>query len=80
MTYPIVTYAVQLRAFFFPLLFEQDGIEAELQRVIASVLSGEGFAFDVPSRAASNQLYIEALDRIALQSKASGCSSWSLAD
>ncbi len=49
----------------------QDGIEAELQRVIASILSGDGFSFDVPSRSASNQMYIEALDRIALQAKAS---------
>ena len=48
-----------------------DGIEAELCAVAEGALSGDGFAYAVPSRAAGNQEYIAALDRIVLRAKAS---------
>ena len=32
-----------------------------------SVLAGKGFSYSIPSRASSNQMYIEALDRIVLK-------------
>jgi meiotic recombination protein SPO11 len=46
-----------------------DSIEAALLAVTASVLAGEGFSFDVPTRNSSNVLYVPELDRIVLQSK-----------
>ena len=33
----------------------------------SSILDGEGFSYDVPSRTSGNQIYIAELDRIALQ-------------
>ena len=43
-----------------------DGIEGVLTAITGSILKGEGFAYDVPSRTASNQLYVPELDRICL--------------
>jgi len=52
----------------------QDGIEAALADVTSSILSGEGFAYEVPSRGSGNQKYIPQLDRIVLlKDKARGC-------
>ena len=48
-----------------------DGIEAELSAVTASVLSGAGFSYRVPSRASGNQKYVAALDRIVLMDRVS---------
>ncbi|CAB4314791.1 unnamed protein product [Prunus armeniaca] len=38
-------------------------------KVIKSILDGNGFAFEVPSRAAADQLYVPELDRIMLKTK-----------
>jgi meiotic recombination protein SPO11 len=52
----------------------QDGIEAALADVTSSILSGEGFAYEVPSRGSGNQKYIPQLDRIVLlKDKARAC-------
>ncbi|KAL3717235.1 hypothetical protein ACJRO7_008767 [Eucalyptus globulus] len=47
----------------------QSSIEALILRVARSILGGDGFAFDVPSRSAANQLYVPELDRIVLKDK-----------
>ncbi|CAL9002410.1 unnamed protein product [Prunus brigantina] len=44
-------------------------IELQMLKVIKSILNGNGFAFEVPSRAAANQLYVLELDRIMLKTK-----------
>jgi meiotic recombination protein SPO11 len=46
-------------------------IECLILSVARSILSGQGFSFDVPSRASSNQLYVPELDRIVLLDKSS---------
>ncbi|XP_020421450.1 DNA topoisomerase 6 subunit A-like [Prunus persica] len=46
-------------------------IELQMLKVIKSILDGNGFAFEVPSRAAANQLYVPELDRIMLKDKTS---------
>ncbi|TQE13206.1 hypothetical protein C1H46_001290 [Malus baccata] len=46
-------------------------IELQMLKVIKSILDGNGFTFQVPSRAAANQLYIPELDRIVLKDKTS---------
>ncbi|CAB4284356.1 unnamed protein product [Prunus armeniaca] len=49
----------------------QSEIELQMLKVIKSILDGNGFAFEVPSRAAANQLYVPELDRIVLKDKTS---------
>lgn len=49
----------------------QTEIEAVMLKVLQSILDGNGFSFDVPSRAAANQLYVPELDRIVLKDKSS---------
>ncbi|XP_010253469.1 PREDICTED: DNA topoisomerase 6 subunit A [Nelumbo nucifera] len=49
----------------------QDTIERLILRVAQSILSGNGFAFDVPARGNANQLYVPELDRIVLKDKTS---------
>ena len=44
-----------------------DEIEASIFQVAITILEGEGFAFDVPSRAKGNQAYVADLDRIVLK-------------
>ncbi len=44
-------------------------IEAICVRAVSSILRGEGFSYHMPSRAASNQLYIPELDRVVLRDK-----------
>ncbi|GFR49530.1 hypothetical protein Agub_g11574 [Astrephomene gubernaculifera] len=46
-------------------------IEAAIYGVAASVLEGEGFSFDIPSRAKGNQMYVPELDRIVLRDSVS---------
>lgn len=46
-------------------------IEAAMYHVAASILDGEGFSFDVPSRAKGNQVYVPELDRIVLRDSVS---------
>jgi len=43
------------------------GIEALACRLAGQILRGEGFTFDVPSRARGNQHYVAELDRIVLR-------------
>lgn len=47
-----------------------DAVEAALLAVARRVVAGHGFAYTVPSRAASNQLYVPHLDRIVLKENA----------
>ncbi|KAH7553469.1 hypothetical protein ACOSP7_029806 [Xanthoceras sorbifolium] len=47
----------------------QSEIETQILQIAHSILSGNGFAFQVPSRASSNQLYVPELDRIVLKDK-----------
>ncbi|KAG2446715.1 hypothetical protein HYH02_008280 [Chlamydomonas schloesseri] len=42
-------------------------IEAAMYSVASTILEGEGFTFDVPSRAKGNQMYVPELDRIVLR-------------
>ncbi|OVA18198.1 Spo11/DNA topoisomerase VI [Macleaya cordata] len=49
----------------------QDAIERLILRITQSILSGSGFAFDVPARSNTNQLYVPELDRIVLKDKTS---------
>ncbi|KAL1342344.1 hypothetical protein AAHE18_09G150900 [Arachis hypogaea] len=49
----------------------QSNIESLVLRIAHSILSGNGFAFDVPSRSATNQFYVPELDRIVLKDKSS---------
>ncbi|KAI0563053.1 Type IIB DNA topoisomerase [Gracilaria domingensis] len=44
-------------------------IEFTLARIARSILEGHGFNFVVPTRSASNQLYVPELDRIVLKDK-----------
>lgn len=44
-----------------------DEIEAAMYEVAASILAGNGFSFDIPSRGKANQLYVPELDRIVLK-------------
>lgn len=46
-------------------------IERAILDIAKSILSGRGFSFDVPSRSASNQMYVKELDRIVLKEKSS---------
>jgi meiotic recombination protein SPO11 len=49
----------------------QSNIESLALKIAHSILSGNGFAFDVPSRSSANQLYVPELDRIVLKDKSS---------
>lgn len=44
-------------------------IEKLILQVADSIVKGEGFSFEVPTRSATNQLYIAELDRIVLSDK-----------
>lgn len=46
-------------------------VEQALATIARSIMKGEGFRYVVPTRSASNQLYIEELDRIVLKDKTS---------
>ncbi|XP_051147769.1 DNA topoisomerase 6 subunit A [Andrographis paniculata] len=54
-----------------PLSSVQSTIESLALSLAHSILSGNGFSFGVPSRAAANQLYVPELDRIVLKDKSS---------
>ncbi|KAL0316270.1 UNVERIFIED_CONTAM: DNA topoisomerase 6 subunit A [Sesamum radiatum] len=54
-----------------PLTSVQSSIESVVLSLAHSILSGNGFSFSVPSRAAANQLYVPELDRIVLKDKSS---------
>ncbi|KAL7133397.1 hypothetical protein ABFS83_12G137900 [Erythranthe nasuta] len=54
-----------------PLSSVQSTIESLALSLAHSILSGDGFSFSVPSRAAANQLYVPELDRIVLKDKSS---------
>lgn len=56
----------------------EHAIESTILRAASSILSGAGFSFSVPARAASNQLYVPELDRIVLKDKSSARSFSSL--
>ncbi|KAI4341801.1 hypothetical protein MLD38_026481 [Melastoma candidum] len=47
----------------------QSSIESLILKIARSILAGEGFSFDVPSRSSGNQLYVPELDRIVLRDK-----------
>lgn len=49
-----------------------EGIEGVALRITQQVLSKKGFSMEIPSRAASNQIYIKEWDRIVLGSKRTG--------
>lgn len=53
----------------------REDVEGEIERValrcVESILSGSGVSFSIPSRASSNQKYIEEIDRVVLLDKAS---------
>ncbi len=40
-----------------------EGIERVAVKVAQSIFEGRGLTFDIPSRAASNQIYVPELDR-----------------
>ncbi|KAK9830512.1 hypothetical protein WJX72_012154 [[Myrmecia] bisecta] len=44
-----------------------DEVESAIYLVAVSILKGEGFSYDIPSRAKGNQLYVPELDRIVLK-------------
>jgi hypothetical protein len=46
-----------------------EGIEGVAIKIVHQVLNKQGFAMEIPSRAASNQIYVPELDRIVLGSK-----------
>ncbi|CAM8949156.1 unnamed protein product [Rhodiola kirilowii] len=52
-----------------------DSVQAKIEslsiEIAKSILAGNGFSFQVPSRAATNQLYVPELDRIVLKDKMS---------
>lgn len=48
-----------------------DEIEAAIYQVASSIMAGNGFAYDIPSRAKGNQLYVPELDRIVLKDSTS---------
>jgi meiotic recombination protein SPO11 len=45
-----------------------DEIEAVVFEIAMSILEGEGYAFEMPSRSKANQMYVPELDRIVLKS------------
>ena len=45
----------------------REGVETILVKAATTIMAGNGFSYVVPSRAASNQLYVRALDRIVLK-------------
>ncbi|GMY14672.1 DNA topoisomerase 6 subunit A [Fagus crenata] len=47
----------------------QSAIESIALKATRSILAGNGFSFEVPSRSAANQLYVPELDRIVLKDK-----------
>jgi meiotic recombination protein SPO11 len=47
----------------------QDGIEAVIFSITSTIMSGDAFSLDVPSRNSANQMYIPELDRIVLKDK-----------
>jgi meiotic recombination protein SPO11 len=47
------------------------GVERVLTAAAKTIVAGEGFRFVVPTRSASNQMYVEELDRIVLKDKVS---------
>jgi meiotic recombination protein SPO11 len=49
-----------------------EGIEAVALGITQQVLSKKGFSMDIPSRAASNQIYVKEWDRIVLGDKRTG--------
>ncbi|KAI3850861.1 hypothetical protein MKW98_012854 [Papaver atlanticum] len=49
----------------------QDEIERCILGITQSIMSGKGFAFDIPARSNTNQLYVPELDRIVLKDKTS---------
>lgn len=48
-----------------------DEIEAAILQISATILEGNGFSFDIPSRAKGNQMYVPELDRIVLRDSVS---------
>ena len=48
-----------------------DEIESAIVLVAASIMQGDGFAYGVPSRSKTNQLYVPELDRIVLKDSVS---------
>jgi len=46
-----------------------EGIEGVAVKIMHQVLNKQGFTMDIPSRAASNQIYVPELDRIVLGNK-----------
>lgn len=48
-----------------------DEVESHIYKVALTIMEGEGFAFDVPSRAKGNQMYVPQLDRIVLKDSSS---------
>ncbi|XP_071709983.1 DNA topoisomerase 6 subunit A [Rutidosis leptorrhynchoides] len=54
-----------------PLSSVQHRIQTLACSLAKSILAGNGFSFSVPSRAATNQLYVPELDRIVLKDKTS---------
>ncbi|KAL9998033.1 putative DNA topoisomerase (ATP-hydrolyzing) [Helianthus debilis subsp. tardiflorus] len=54
-----------------PLSSVQNRILTLALNLTKSILAGNGFSFSVPSRAATNQLYVPELDRIVLKDKSS---------
>ena len=49
-----------------------EGIESIAMKITQQVLAKQGFSLDIPSRAASNQIYVKEWDRIVLGSKRTG--------
>ncbi|KMZ61007.1 Type II DNA topoisomerase VI subunit A 2 [Zostera marina] len=49
----------------------KESIECTILAAAKSILAGEGFSFSVPSRSATNQMYVPELDRIVLRDKSS---------
>ncbi len=44
-----------------------DEVESAIYQAAVSILNGEGFTYDIPSRGRANQQYIPELDRIVLK-------------
>lgn len=67
--------AAQLEALRQVLEMDADGVRRGIERVLASIATsifgGDGFKYVVPTRSASNQMYVEELDRIVLKDKVS---------
>ena len=49
----------------------RSAIEGVVLQTVSSILAGNGFTYVVPSRASSNQLYVNEIDRIVLTDKVS---------